>query len=130
MGQGAALVNRRKFLQTGLKVLGYGTGMGLAGFTGTLVYLQPRRHRFSPTTPDDASRPERAPSRKRVVVVGGGLSGLVAAIELAARNFEVTLVERAPELGGKLGGWTVQALGESFPIEHGFHGFFSQYYNL
>jgi isorenieratene synthase len=65
-----------------------------------------------------------------VVVVGGGLSGLVAATELASRNFDVTLFERADDLGGKLGGWTVKALGEEFPVEHGFHGFFSQYYNL
>jgi len=123
-------VNRRKFLKTSLKVLGYGTGVGLAGVSGALVYLQPRTRRLPPVAADDASRPERATVRKRVVVVGGGLSGLVAATELAARNFDVTLVERAPDLGGKLGGWNVNALGEQFPVEHGFHGFFSQYYNL
>ena len=55
---------------------------------------------------------------------------MTAALELAARGLGVTLVERGPELGGKLGGWPVQALGETFPQEHGFHGFFAQYYNL
>src|SRR5262249_1306088 len=65
-----------------------------------------------------------------VVVVGGGLAGLAAATELAARRFDVTLVERADQLGGKLTAWTVRALGDEFPVEHGFHGFFAQYYNL
>ncbi len=123
-------MNRRKFLKTTLKVVGYGAGVGVAGLTGALIYVQPHRHRLPPLAADDASRPLQASTRKTVVVVGGGLSGLVAAIELARRNFAVTLVERAGDLGGKLGGWTVKALGEEFPVEHGFHGFFSQYYNL
>jgi carotenoid phi-ring synthase / carotenoid chi-ring synthase len=67
---------------------------------------------------------------KRVVVIGGGVAGLCAATELAARHFDVTLVERAAQLGGKLTAWSVRALGEEFPVEHGFHGFFAQYYNL
>jgi len=36
------------------------------------------------------------------LVVGGGLSGMVAALELARRGFEVHLVEREGELGGNL----------------------------
>ncbi|HEY7954665.1 MAG TPA: FAD-dependent oxidoreductase [Polyangia bacterium] len=123
-------MNRRKFLKTGLKALGYTTGAGVLGLGGGIILVQPHKMRLPPRAPDDADRPLRSPSRKKVVVVGGGLAGLVAATELAERNFAVTLVERAPELGGKLGGWTVRALGEEFPIEHGFHGFFSQYYNL
>lgn len=35
-----------------------------------------------------------------VVVIGGGLSGLAAALWLVARGWEVTVVEREPELGG------------------------------
>jgi isorenieratene synthase len=65
-----------------------------------------------------------------VVVVGGGLAGLAAATDLAARHFDVTLIERAAQLGGKLTAWGVHALGDDFPVEHGFHGFFAQYYNL
>ena len=38
----------------------------------------------------------------RVVVVGAGVAGLVAALELAVRGIDVTLVERAPTPGGKL----------------------------
>ncbi len=37
----------------------------------------------------------------RVGVIGGGLGGLAAACTLAARGYEVTLLERNPWLGGK-----------------------------
>lgn len=39
----------------------------------------------------------------RVVVVGAGLGGLAAAARLAALGHAVTVVEQAPEVGGKLG---------------------------
>ena len=39
---------------------------------------------------------------QRVVVVGAGVAGLVAAIELAAHGVAVTLVERAAQPGGKM----------------------------
>lgn len=38
--------------------------------------------------------------RARVVVVGGGLAGLAAALEAADRGASVTLLERRPRLGG------------------------------
>lgn len=37
----------------------------------------------------------------RAVVIGGGLGGLSAALELARRGFDVTLLERHAEVGGK-----------------------------
>lgn len=51
----------------------------------------------------------------RTMVVGGGVAGLRAAIGLADIGIGVTLVERAPELGGWVGG-----LGAMFP--HGTSG--------
>src|SRR5689334_9690293 len=44
----------------------------------------------------------RAAVRKRVVVVGGGPAGLEAAWVAAARGHDVTLLERADVLGGKI----------------------------
>jgi isorenieratene synthase len=118
-------MNRRRLLAAGALAL----GASAAGLGGALQSVQPRRH-LLPPPPGDEQRPVALTSPRRVVVVGGGLAGMVAATELAARGFEVTLVEQAAQLGGKLTGWKVRALGEDWPIEHGFHGFFSQYYNL
>jgi len=42
-------------------------------------------------------------SRGRVVVVGAGVGGLAAAARLAAAGLAVTVLERAPVVGGKLG---------------------------
>lgn len=39
---------------------------------------------------------------QRVLVVGAGIGGLVAALELASQGVEVELIERAAEAGGKL----------------------------
>jgi len=39
---------------------------------------------------------------QRAMVLGGGISGMTAAMALANRGYEVTLVEKAPELGGLL----------------------------
>ncbi|QLH75377.1 MAG: CoB--CoM heterodisulfide reductase iron-sulfur subunit A family protein [Methanomassiliicoccales archaeon] len=36
------------------------------------------------------------------VVVGGGLAGMTAALDIAAQNFHVDLIERSDKLGGKL----------------------------
>ncbi|MGZ8748998.1 MAG: FAD-dependent oxidoreductase, partial [Mycobacterium sp.] len=39
----------------------------------------------------------------RIVVIGAGLAGLSAALHLAGRGREVTVVERAPHPGGRVG---------------------------
>ncbi|MBD2090473.1 FAD-dependent oxidoreductase [Microcoleus sp. FACHB-1515] len=67
---------------------------------------------------------------KTVVVVGGGLAGLACAYELSQRGFAVTLLERSPQLGGKIASWPIRVGNDEFMMEHGFHGFFPQYYNL
>src|SRR6185369_15130912 len=118
-------MNRRRFL----KASGFVLGAGALAFGAGIWAVQPRRQTL-PLPDGNGSRPLHPSQKKRVVVVGGGLAGLTAATELQARHFDVTLVERAAQLGGKLTAWTVRALGEEFPVEHGFHGFFAQYYNL
>ncbi|MCA9637043.1 MAG: NAD(P)-binding protein, partial [Myxococcales bacterium] len=39
---------------------------------------------------------------QRALIVGGGLGGLAAAIELGRRGLEVMVLERAPKVGGKM----------------------------
>jgi phytoene desaturase len=47
----------------------------------------------------------------RVVVVGGGLGGLAAAVRLAAAGHRVTVCEQAAVLGGKLGWYSCDGFG-------------------
>jgi 2,4-dienoyl-CoA reductase-like NADH-dependent reductase (Old Yellow Enzyme family)/thioredoxin reductase len=44
----------------------------------------------------------RPTGRRKVLVIGGGVSGLYAAFTAAERGHEVTLCEKSPELGGLL----------------------------
>lgn len=46
-----------------------------------------------------AGNPDRG-ANKRILVVGGGMSGLTAAIEVAETGYEVLVVEKERELGG------------------------------
>ncbi len=121
-------MQRRDFIRHFLKRTGIGAGIMTAGTAGLVGYYQPRKQEYGTGGPENF--PDKLKVPKKAVVVGGGLAGISAALELARRNFEVTLVEASPALGGKLTGWNIDALGESFPVEHGFHGFFDQYYNL
>lgn len=126
-------LSRRQFLRTAGRLAGGGLVLGGVGLGGFLAWRQPRRQTWRARAVEDAGRPERLTRPRRVVVIGGGLAGMTAATELAARGFEVTLLERASQLGGKLTGWPLElpaALGGQVVMEHGFHGFFRQYYNL
>jgi heterodisulfide reductase subunit A len=42
------------------------------------------------------------PVHKKCLVVGGGIAGIQAALDIAEAGYEVTLVEREPSLGGKM----------------------------
>lgn len=68
----------------------------------------------------------------RVVVVGGGVAGLVAAISLAEAGAEVVLLEAEPTLGGRFATPERRTIryGDvvlELPMEHGIHGVWSQY---
>ena len=79
-------------------------------------------------TPDAARTPASA---RHVVVVGGGIAGLTAALGLAERGVRVTVLEREHRLGGRVRSWPVElAEGEHGEMSRGFHAFFRQYYNL
>lgn len=53
-----------------------------------------------------------ADSRKQVVIVGGGLAGLAAAVALADRGLQVELIEAKQSLGGRAGSYRDAETGE------------------
>src|SRR6476469_2480068 len=110
--------------RTLLKMFGIGTVGGLVGYSR---FSKPQPTIFQQDTLD---LPRFANKTTSVVVVGAGLAGLASAYQLSQRGFSVTLLERAPQLGGKIASWPIQFGDETFIMEHGFHGFFPQYYNL
>ncbi|MCG8342893.1 MAG: FAD-dependent oxidoreductase [Chlorobiales bacterium] len=124
-------MNRRNFLGRFFRRTGAVAGVAAIGTAGVLGYYQPRKELYrEPDAPMWKEFGEKLEKPKKAVVIGGGLAGISAAMELAKRNFDVTLIEASTDLGGKLTGWDVEALGQRFPVEHGFHGYFNQYYNL
>ncbi len=54
--------------------------------------------------------PIRVPVTKRALVVGGGIAGIQAALDIANGGYEVILVERQPSIGGHMA-----QLSETFP---------------
>jgi len=57
-----------------------------------------------------ALTPIRVPVTRRALVVGGGVAGIQAALDIADAGYEVVMVEREPSIGGKMAG-----LSETFP---------------
>ncbi len=54
--------------------------------------------------------PIKVPVRPRAMVIGAGVAGIQAALDIADAGHEVVLVERNPSIGGKMAG-----LSETFP---------------
>ncbi len=103
---------------------------GVSAVAGVVGYSRFKKPQPTVFQKDVLSLPRILEQNKSVVVVGAGLAGLACAYELSQRGFAVTLLEKSPQLGGKIASWDIEANGETFRMEHGFHGFFPQYYNL
>jgi heterodisulfide reductase subunit A len=59
---------------------------------------------------DESLFPVSAPVTKRVLVIGGGIAGIQAALDIADSGYEVIMVEKRPSIGGHM----IQ-LSETFP---------------
>jgi heterodisulfide reductase subunit A len=59
---------------------------------------------------DEALAPIEVPLTRRALVVGGGVAGIQAALDIANAGYEVVLVERSPSIGGHMA-----QLSETFP---------------
>jgi heterodisulfide reductase subunit A len=59
---------------------------------------------------DHELQPIRVPVTRRALVIGGGVAGIQAALDIANSGYQVVMVEREPSIGGKMAG-----LSETFP---------------
>jgi len=59
---------------------------------------------------NEALTPIKVPVTKRALVIGGGISGIQASLDIANSGFEVILVEKEPSIGGHM-----SQLSETFP---------------
>jgi len=66
-------------------------------------------------------------SKLKIGIVGCGLAGMIAAMDLADAGHEVEMFEVRPFVGGKVSSWMD---GDGNHIEQGLHVFFGCYYNL
>ena len=81
---------------------------------------------------DLMSRAQYGPGKKNeeslnIGIVGAGLAGMIAAMDLADAGHKVELFEVRPYVGGKVSSWKDK---DGNHIEMGLHVFFGCYYNL
>lgn len=70
---------------------------------------------------------KKSKSKLKVGIVGAGLAGMVAAMDLLDAGHEVEMFEVRPFVGGKVSSWQDK---DGNHIEMGLHVFFGCYYNL
>ena len=58
----------------------------------------------------EANMPSKSNSKKGALVIGSGIAGIQAALDLAEAQFQVYLVEKKPSIGG-----TMAKLDKTFP---------------
>ena len=127
---------RRKFM------VGAGVGAGAVVGAGALAIplsRSPYSVRYPVVEQNHADLP---PNGKSVVIIGGGLAGLQAGVEMSSRGFEVTVLEKTGLPGGKLKTWRDRNFGpdddpmkqdpnfKGYVREHGIHAIWGFYNNL
>ena len=66
-----------------------------------------------------------------VIIIGGGIAGLTAALHLAERGLKPLILEADEHVGGRLSGKEeIKIKDWKFPSEHGVHGVWSSYVNF
>lgn len=63
---------------------------------------------------------------ERIVIVGGGITGLAAAHEADRRGLDVTVLEAAPHAGGKIDSGFVEGADLGFPVDMAADGFLAR----
>jgi isorenieratene synthase len=91
---------------------------------------QPGRDARAVRHPATAGAARHADRTRPVLVAGGGIAGISAAVGLAERGVPVIMVEPQPQLGGRVRSWPVKHGDDQVTMSRGFHAFFRQYYNL
>jgi isorenieratene synthase len=108
-------------------------GIGSLGYTvlnaqKAEAFPQPPRV-ISPRNPT-AKRQLENGQQKSVLIIGAGLAGLSAALELAERKYKVTVRDAMPVVGGKLAVRQESNAAGTFWVEHGLHMWFENYHVL
>ncbi len=88
------------------------------------------RRRLNRVEPRNPNAPTQlaSPGSRSALVVGGGIAGLSAALELAEAGYAVTVREAAPQFGGRLATRELDpGVGRTFRVEHGLHMWFDNY---
>ena len=119
-------MERRQFIENSLKAT-LGTSILTQAPMADASPQPPTRH--EPRNPFGLTQLPGSLNRK-VLVIGGGLAGLSAALELAERGFHVDLRESSSVLGGKLATYDTQTSQGIFRVEHGLHMWFDNYHTF
>jgi isorenieratene synthase len=116
-------MQRRDFLKSfGIGSLGY----SVLNAKNAQAFPHPPRI-IAPRNPS-AQRLLRNPGSKSVLIVGAGLAGLSAALELSERGYKVVVRDAMPVVGGKLAVRQETNAAGTFWVEHGLHMWFDNYH--
>lgn len=118
------MLRRDFFKSLGIGSLGY----SVLNSQRAQAFPQPPRV-ISPRNPN-AKRQLARGEEKSVLVIGAGLAGLSAALELAERKYKVTVRDAMPIVGGKLAVRQETNAAGTFWVEHGLHMWFENYHVL